>query len=272
MLSQFRQLTVDPHPTQWNSVRLAAGVVFSFGSYSLPQPPSCTASASPSEVNAGEPVRLSTAGTGFIPKHSLNYGWTTTAGKLSSATTQATEIDTTGLAPGSYSVSSTIADSKTKSNSATCAAAFIVKQPPPPLPPLVSCSVSPSTIAVGESATVTMIANSPDQRPLTYSWSANGGQLSGTGTTATLTTYPADGGKTITVTATATDDRSFSKTSTCDVNVKAPAAPPCVHIEELPEKCTFRRIPSGSGASTTIARTSSTKSPPVCSKTPTKRW
>ena len=89
MLSQFQQDTVDPHPTEWNSVRLAAGVVFSFGNYSTPQLASCTASASPSEVNAGEPVRLSSTGNNFIPKHSLTYGWTTTGGKLSSSTTEA---------------------------------------------------------------------------------------------------------------------------------------------------------------------------------------
>jgi hypothetical protein len=241
---QSNQLVPVTHPTQWNSVRLAAGVVFNFGSYSS-LPLSCAATATPAELFAGEPIRLSTAGTNFNPKHPLTYGWTSNGGKVSSPTTPATEIDTTGLAPGSYSVSSTITDPKIKNaNSATCSAGFVVKRPPPPpLPPVVSCSISPSTIAVGESAVVTMTASSPDQRPLTYSWSANGGQVSGTGASATLSTYAADGGKTITVTATATDDRSLSMSSTCSVDVKAPVTPPCVHIEESREQCTFDKNP-----------------------------
>ena len=43
---------------------------------------------------------------------------------------------------------------------------------------------------------------------MTYSWSATGGQLSGSGTTATLTATNADAGNTITVTGTATTDRT----------------------------------------------------------------
>ena len=67
---------------------------------------------------------------------------------------------------------------------ATCAANFTIKQP---LPPVVSCSANPTTIAIGESATITMTATDPQGWPMTYSWSATGGQLSGSGTTATLT-------------------------------------------------------------------------------------
>src|SRR5271165_3197975 len=98
IVTPFEQLTVDPHPTQWNSVRLAAGVVFSFGSYTAPPLVSCMASASPSELNAGEPVRLSSTGSNFDPKHALTYGWTSSGGKITNRTSQTSEIDTTGLA------------------------------------------------------------------------------------------------------------------------------------------------------------------------------
>ena len=237
---QPNQLAPVTHPTQWNSVRLAAGVVFNFGSYSS-LPMSCAVTATPAQVLAGEPIRLSTAGSNFNAKHTLTYGWTTNGGKLSSASTQATEIDTTGLAPGSYSVSATITDPKAKSASSTCAAGFIVKPPPaPPLPPVVSCSVSPSTVAIGEPATITMVASSPDHRPLSFNWSANGGQLSGSGTSAILTASNADAGKTITVTGTATDDRSLS--ANCAVDVKVPPIEPCVKIEDWGQ-CTFEKDP-----------------------------
>jgi hypothetical protein len=228
------------HPTQWNSVRVAAGVVFNLGNYCT-LPVSCTASAAPTEVMAGEPVKLTATGTNFDPKHTVTYSWTANGGKLSSAATQSTEIDTTGLAPGSYTANATITDPKLKKmNSSTCAAAFVVKQPPPPVPPVVSCTVTPATIAVGESATVTMTASSADRRPLTYNWSTTGGQLDSNDTTSTVTASNADAGHTITVTGTATDDRSLS--ASCSVQVSVPAIKTCVNIEDW-GSCTFEKNP-----------------------------
>src|SRR5271169_2570666 len=228
------------HPTQWNSVRLAAGVVFNLGNY-WTAPVSCTASAAPGEVMAGEPVKLTATGINYNSNHTLTYAWTTNGGRLSNAATQSTEIDTTGLAPGSYAANATITDPKLKKmNSSTCAAAFVVKQPPPPVPPVVSCTVTPATIAVGDSATVTMTASSADRRPLTYNWSTTGGQLSSNDTTATVTASNADAGHTITVTGTATDDRSLS--ASCTVQVSVPAIKTCVNIEDW-GSCTFEKNP-----------------------------
>jgi len=243
--SNYNHTFASVHPTQWNSVRIAAGVVFNVGSYcNLPLSCSVTASPTPAEVLAGEPIKLNTTGTNFNSKHALNYGWATTGGKLSNATTEATQIDTTSLAPGSYSVNATISDPKVKKmNSATCSTSFVVKQPPAPIAPVVSCSVVPTILAVGESATVTLAASSPDNRPLTYSWTTTGGQLIEHGSSAVLMVYPADGGKPIAVTGTVTDDRSLSASRTCTVDVKAPLTPPCVHIEESNEACTFDKDP-----------------------------
>ena len=240
--SSYSHVFPSTHSTTWNSVRLAAGVVFNFGNYCAQQPVSCSASASPAEVNAGEPVRLSTTGSNFDPKHTLTYGWSTSGGKLSSATTQSTEIDTTGLAPGSYTASSTITDPKLKKmNTASCPAVFVVKTPPPALPPVVSCSVEPAMIDPGQSATVAMNATSPDRHPMTYGWTSTGGQVSGTGTTATVTAGKNDAGSTITVTGTATDDRSLS--ANCTVQVSVPKPPePCVKILDWGE-CTFEKDP-----------------------------
>ena len=90
------------HPTQWNSVRLAAGVVFNIGEF-CNEPLSCTVSETPAptEVWAGEPVRLSTTGSHFNPKHPASYAWTTNGRQSYRAPRrQATEIDTTGLGAG----------------------------------------------------------------------------------------------------------------------------------------------------------------------------
>src|SRR5208283_4226 len=239
--SNYNQKFLTGHTSQFNSIRLAAGLVVNLGNYYAP-PLSCSASAAPAEVWAGEPVKVTTTGTNFNPKHTVTYAWTANGGKLSSANTQTATVDTAGMAPGSYSASSTITDPKLKKmNSATCAANFSIKQPQPPV---VSCSANPTTIAIGEPSTITMTASDPQGWPLTYSWSATGGQLSGSGTTATLTATNADAGNTITVTGTASDGRTPPVSSSCMVIAKLPGeeVEKCVSIKDWGE-CTFEKNP-----------------------------
>jgi hypothetical protein len=235
---------LDPHPTEWNSIRLAFGVVFNFGSYTVPPSTACVVTASsPSEVWAGEFVKFATTGTNFNGKDTLNYGWKTTGGKISNTNTAATEIDTAGLAPGQYTVTATVVDPKMKKlNSATCATSFVVKTPIPPVPPMVQCVPPTATIQAGESATVQMVATNPDHRPLTYSWTTSAGQVVGSGDRATVTPRNEDAGQVITVTGTVADDRKLS--SSCTVQVTVPALPPpCVRPEDW-GKCTFTMNPA----------------------------
>jgi len=251
--SNYDQRFLSGHDTQWNSIRLAAGIVVNLGSWYNP-PLSCTATATPAEVWADDPVKVTTTGTNFPPKHTLTYAWAANGGKLSPTDAQSATIDTTGMAPGSYSANSTITDPKLKDHDsgshlniwgkpdpikpATCAANFTIKQPQPPV---VSCSASPTTIAIGEPSTITMTATDPQGWPMTYSWSATGGQLSGSGTTATLTATNADAGNTITVTGTATDARA-NLSASCTASVTVPAISGCVSIQDWGE-CTFEKNP-----------------------------
>jgi len=229
---------ISGHSTQWNTSRLAGGVVFNLGEYYNP-PLSCSITVTPTEVWSGDPVKVTTTGTNFNPKHPVTYGWTGNGGKVATATTQSTTIDTAGMAPGSYTSSVTITDTKMKKmNSATCSASFTIKQPQPPV---VSCSANPTTIAIGESSTITMTASDPQGWPMTYSWSATGGQLSGSGTTATVTATNADAGNAITVTGTATDERA-SLSANCTAVVNVPPIQKCVNIEDWGE-CTFEKNP-----------------------------
>ena len=229
---------ISSHGDVWNNIRLSAGLVLNLGSYYTP-PLSCTASASPAEVWSGDPVKVTTTGSNFNPKHTLTYAWTANGGKLSDANTQTATADTTGMSPGSFSATATITDPKMKkTNSATCSANFTIRQPQPPQ---VSCSANPATIAIGQPATITMSATDPQGWPMTYSWSATGGQLSGSGTTATLTATNADAGNTITVTGTATTTRSGLSAS-CTASVNTPPVQKCVNIEDWGE-CTFEKNP-----------------------------
>jgi hypothetical protein len=221
-----------------NNIRLSTGLLFMFGG-APPVPVSASCSASPAEVWSGDPVTVTATGANFHPKHTVTYAWTGTGGKLSTTNAQSATIDTTGLAPGSYASSATITDPKEKkNNTATCSANFTIKQPQPPV---VSCSASTATIAIGESATVTMTATDPQGWPLTYSWTATGGQVSGSATSATVTATNADAGNTITVTGTASDARA-NLTASCTASVNVPAVVKCTNIEDWGE-CTFEKNP-----------------------------
>jgi hypothetical protein len=215
-----------------------AGFSYDFGG-KPPVPVTSSCSASPTEVWSGDPVTVTANGASFNPKHTLTYAWTGNGGKLSSTSAQSSTVDTTGLAPGSYTANGTVTDPKEKkNNTATCTANFTIKQPQPPV---VSCSANPATIAIGEPATVTMTASDPQAWPMTYSWTNNGGTLSGSGTSVTVTATNADAGNTITVTGTATDARA-NLTASCTGSVNVPAVQKCAMIEDWSE-CTFEKNP-----------------------------
>jgi outer membrane protein OmpA-like peptidoglycan-associated protein len=133
-----------------------------------------------------------------------------------------TQIDTTGLQPGSYVVTANLSDGS-KDGVASCSTRFIVKQP---RPPVISCSSNPSSVRVGGSSTISSIARSPDGRRLTYNYDTSAGDISGNDATARLNARDTQPGN-ITVTCNVRDDRNppLSASSTTIVTVEAPPAP-----------------------------------------------
>jgi len=97
--------------------------------------------------------------------------------------------------------------------------------PPVSSGPTVSCSAHPTTALLGETLIIVAGGTSPQNRPLTYSYSTTAGQISGTTRLATLSTQGAAPGP-ITVTCTVTDDQNQTASATITVNVVAPAPPP----------------------------------------------
>ena len=238
LLTRFSANHVANYTANQNNFRYVGGLNFLFGG-APPVPVSASCSASPAAVWSGDPVNVTATGANFNPKHPTNYAWTANGGKLSGANAATATIDTAGMAPGSYSANATVTDPKEKkNNSATCSAGYTIKQPQPPV---VSCSASPSTIAIGESASVTMTASDPQGWPMTYNWSTTGGTLSGSGTSGTVTATNADAGNTITITGTATDARA-NLSSSCTASVNVPAVQKCAIIEDWGE-CTFEKNP-----------------------------
>jgi hypothetical protein len=199
-----------------NSWRYLGGIVFTTGE-KPPIPPTASCSVSPTEIWSGDPVTGTISTLNFNPKHTITYSWSSSGGKVSGTGTTGS-VDTVGLAPGSYAVSATATDAKEKKNNvASCSASFTVRQP---RPPTATCSASPQTIKPGDGFTVTVAAESPDNSPLTYSYTTSSGNISGTGSSASETTSTANANSTITATANIVDARGLSTTCSATVTVE----------------------------------------------------
>jgi outer membrane protein OmpA-like peptidoglycan-associated protein len=220
-----------PDTTNLNGARVQGGLVFHFGVNPPGPPPSASCSAQPGEVMTGEPVKVTATPSNFDPKHTLTYAWTTTGGKASGDATAT--IDTAGLAPGSYTATAKITDSKNAKNTASCSANFSVKEQPKN-PPQISCSANPATVTAGNPSTISCTCSSPDNRQVSIAnWVASAGKVSGTGNSGMLDTAGMQAGP-VSVSATCSDDRGLTATGNANVNVEVPAkAPEASKLNEI---------------------------------------
>ncbi len=209
----------------FEGVRLRTGVVYSWGGAPAVTP-AASCSVQPTEVMVGEPITATVAASNFNPKHTVTYSWSISGGQITGKDTAA-QVDTNGLAPGSYTVTAHATDAKEKTNNtASCSASFIVKPLPPKNPPTMTCSASPASVQTGASVTVTCSCTSPDGVPVSVSsWTASSGTISGSGSSATLNTTGASPG-TISIGATCTDSRGLTAPASAQVMVENPPPPP----------------------------------------------
>ena len=211
--------------TNLNAAELSTGVLVHFGHIIPPPPVTYACAASPATVYPGDPITVTGTAGNLNPKKAYNYSWTGDGGTVTGNTGTA-NVDTKTANPGTYTVKGHIVEGGVKTpkpgEMADCTATYTVK---PFEPPTVSCSASPSTVAPGDSSTITASGMSPQNRPLTYSYSASAGSVSGSTSTATLSTAGAAPG-TITVTANVVDDKGQTASCTTTVTVNAPPPPP----------------------------------------------
>ncbi len=192
------------------------------------QPPitlACNATAP--AVYPGDPLTVTaTAGSVSTNKNTnVIYNWTGTGvtGNGTSAT-----VATGSLDPGNYTANAEVKEGKKgkeglkPGQSAQCSASFTVK---PFEPPTISCSASPNTIKPGDMATVTSVGMSPQNRPLTYSYSASAGTVTGSGTTATYSSAGAPTGV-VGITCNVQDDKSHTASANTNLTITAPPPPP----------------------------------------------
>jgi len=92
-------------------------------------------------------------------------------------------------------------------------------------PPTITCNASPGNIRPDESSTVTCHATSPDNRPLTITFTSSAGTLSVNKNVAVLNSSNTGPGQ-VAVRATAVDDRQLSASANTTITVEPPPATP----------------------------------------------
>jgi hypothetical protein len=166
------------------------------------------------------------------PKFNVIYSWSGTGVTGNGVTVT---VATGPLAAGTYTVKGTVKEGRAGREglkpweTADCSASFTVKAFEPPT---ISCTASPSTIKPGDPSTITSIGQSPQNRPLTYSYSASAGTISGSGTTASYSSAGAPTGA-VGITCNTADDKGGTATASTSVTITAPYVPPVPHTQAL---------------------------------------
>ncbi len=210
---------------------LSSGLLLHLGSI-IPPPPiayACAVTAPTGAIYPGDVVTVTGTATNVLPKKTPTYSWTSDSGPVSGDSSVAS-IDTKTLQPGTYTVKGHVEDGKKPGRFADCTASFTVKAFEPPT---VSCSANPSTVNAGDPSTITASGVSPQNRPLTYSYSATAGSISGNTSSATLSTTGAAPGTTITVTCNVVDDKGQTASQQTTVTLNAPPPPPAPTTSSL---------------------------------------
>jgi outer membrane protein OmpA-like peptidoglycan-associated protein len=170
-------------------------------------------------VFPGEPVTVTGSALNLNPKRTATYSWTSSGGAVNGSSSTVTVSNKT---PGSYTVNGHVTEGSRAGQSADCTASYTVQDF---APPTISCSANPTTVNPGDNSTITASAVSPQNRPLTYSYNATAGSISGVTPSATLSTVGAAAGP-ITVTCNVADDTGKQAPATTTVSVLAPPPPP----------------------------------------------
>lgn len=211
------------------AIKLSAGVVARFGGAATAARPvelGCT--TQPVSVYPGEPVTANASIVNLKPGRQAFYNWTATSGRINSTGDSAT-VDTSGLAPGEYTVSVHMSYGRKATEQANCTAPFTVRAYEPPT---ISCVARPASATSGQAVTINAVGISPQNRPLTYSYATTAGVVTSSGPTAALSTAGL-GPMNITVTCNIVDDLGKTASSSTQVTIEAAPAPVVTESQSL---------------------------------------
>jgi outer membrane protein OmpA-like peptidoglycan-associated protein len=209
-----------------NNFRAGSGVVFRFGFPEPPPPPNhppvAACSANPTSVYAGtsDSVQIH-VNASDADNDQLTYTYTATGGTVDGSGPDG-RWTASGLAVGTYTVNAKVDDGK--GGTATCSADIAVA-PKPNQPPTISCSTDRSPILPGERTGITAAASDPDGDPLTYSYTASGGTVNGSGPKAEFDSTGLAPGS-YTVRCSVADGKGGTADASTTVDVQQPPAPP----------------------------------------------
>ena len=216
----------------FNVARLSTGIVIGFGSMAPPPTVTLSCAAQPNSVFPGEPVTATATAGNLLPKDHVVYSW---SGQGVTGTNETAKVDTANLAPGNYTINCGVKEGKPGKEglkpweSASSTATFTVKEYEPPT---ISCSANPTDLKPGDSSTITSQAVSPQNRPLTYSYQASAGTISGSGNTATYSSTGAPSGP-VQITCNVADDKGHNATANASLNIQQPPPPPGPSPEQI---------------------------------------
>jgi hypothetical protein len=183
---------------------------------------SCAVTAPTGTIYPGDVVTITGTATELRANRNATYRWTSDSGPVS-GDSSVVIVDTKTFAAGTYTVKGHVEQGSRPGQFADCSVQFTVTAFEPPT---ISCSANPSTVNAGDPSVITAVGVSPQNRPLTYSYSSTAGSISGDTSTATLSTTGAAPGTTITVTCNVVDDKgqTASQQTTVGINGPAPSA------------------------------------------------
>lgn len=231
MMTRFADVTYGSTgvATTENDLRLSSGLVFGFGGRP-PLPVQLACSVQPASAFPGDPLTVTATATNLNPRHSATYSWETNGGSVSGSNATAT-INTADTAPGTYAVTGHVTQGSHATQQASCTASFTIESP---APPTIACSANPSNLQSGDTSMITALAASPQNRALTYSYTATAGTITGDTSTATLNTTGVEPSA-ITVTCNVVDDLGKSASAPTTVTVM----PPPVVAPQTSELCSI---------------------------------
>jgi outer membrane protein OmpA-like peptidoglycan-associated protein len=207
-----------------DNLRLGSGLVIRWG---FPEaappppvnhPPVAACSANPTSVYAGSGDTVAIHVNASDPDNDpLTYSYTASGGAVDGTGPDA-RWNSSGVAVGTYTVTVKVDDGR--GGTASCAGDIKVEERPN-RPPTASLSVERSPILPGEHTWVTCNGSDPDNDPLTYSYSASGGQIIGSGSKVEFDATGLQPGA-YTVKCTVNDGRGGTADSSGTVEVKEP--------------------------------------------------
>ncbi|MBI4444527.1 MAG: PKD domain-containing protein [Acidobacteria bacterium] len=187
------------------------------------EPPAIECTAERNTVTEGESVTVRAIATD-PDDDELTITWKTSGGKITQQNGSAT-FDSTGLAPGRYTITAEVTDGE---HTATCSVDVTVEKRK--MAPTITCEPSVTSVTEGESVTLRARASDPNNDPLTYSWTVDGQAVTNDAPEFVFGTAGRTvGDHTVRVTVTDVDGMSAS----CDFRVtinRRPNRPPTVSL------------------------------------------